>query len=75
MDNYFEEYCCIWEQKNDDIIEGKLPRIFKNIGHITTCLYCCVMLHGNVDRTEIDEVIVFLNSNNGYNISNSVGLG
>ena len=32
------------------------------------------MLHGNVDKTEIDEVIVFLNSNNGYNISNSVGL-
>lgn len=28
MDNYFEEYCCIWEQKNGNIIEGKLPRIF-----------------------------------------------
>lgn len=33
------------------------------------------MLHGNVDRTEIDEVIAFLNSNSGYNILNSVGLG
>ena len=74
MDNCFEKYCCIWVQKNDDIIEGKLPRIFQNIGHITTCLYCRVMLHGNVDKTEIDEVTVFLNSNNGYNISNSVGL-
>lgn len=33
------------------------------------------MLHGNVDRTEIDEVILFLNSNNGYNISDCVELG
>lgn len=47
---------------------------FLNIRHITTCLYC-VMLHGNVDRTEIDEVILFLNSNNGYNISDCVELG
>lgn len=33
------------------------------------------MLHGNVDSTEIDEVIVFLNSNNGHNISDCVELG
>ena len=58
-----------------EVLRNNVGDFFKNIGHITTCLYCCVMLHGNVDRTEIDEVIVFLNSNNGYNISNSVGLG